>query len=162
MDDNDKRLLKLVHEAILASGYSVEEFYGEAVNANVTPLPVDAVVPPVDPAAQAAYNRAFNLLYVESPLYRNYKNKKSLYNAKLATYLTNFLKYDVSKPEDARKWSILAPTLQADVDIAYDDFQAASPGVVETALNTLGQYEASTLATIFARAKQLAERSGIK
>ena len=154
--------------AYASSGNSVDQLYGEVVNANVSP-------PAVDPAAQAAYNRAFDLLYVdgndfndqgqqvtvkvESPLYRNYKNKKSLYNAKLTAYQLNFLNYDLSKPADQRKWSILAPTLRAEVDIAYGDFQAARPGVVETALATLGQYEASSLASIFTRARQIYEQT---
>lgn len=168
MNEHERHLLQRVQDAVAASGYSFSELFDDPVNANVTP-------PPADPAAQAAYDRAFNLLYVdgtdyndqgqpvtvkvESPLYRNYKNKKSLYNAKLAAYLTNFLNYDLSKPDDARKWSILAPTLQAEVDIAYGDFQAASPGVVETAVNTLGQHEASSLATIFARARQIYQQT---
>ncbi|TPQ18832.1 hypothetical protein [Streptomyces sporangiiformans] len=150
------------------SGASIDGLYGEIVRANVKP-------PPPDPAGEEAYNKAFNLLYVDgqdfdengqpiivkvdSPLYRNYKNKMLAYTAALTSYLTNYLQYDLSKPEDARKWAVLAPVLQAPVDMAYRDLQAARPGVVENAVATLGQYQQSTLANIFARARQTYEQT---
>ena len=154
--------------AYAASGGSTDDLYGEIVRANVAP-------PPPDPVGQAAFDRAFNLLNadgtdfdeegrpitvkVPSPLYRNYQNRLSAYNAALLSYLTNFNQYDLSNPADARKWSILAPVLQAPVDQAFNDLQTARPGVVETAIATLGQYQQSSLAGIFTRARQLYDQT---
>ncbi|MEU6821052.1 hypothetical protein ABZ921_10510 [Streptomyces atriruber] len=153
----------LMTPAYAVGGVSTDNVYGEIVRANVNP-------PPADPEGQKAYEKAFNLLFVDgqdfdqdglpvtvkvdSPLYRNYKNKMQLYTAALLSYTTNFLQYDLSKPEDQRKWAILAPVLRAPVDLAYQDLQAASPGVVESALATLGQFQQSSLAGIFSRARQ--------
>lgn len=108
----------------LSSGKSVDSVYGEITGATPTPVPID-------PANQAAYDAAFNLLNVDgtdyddsgrpitvkvdSPLYRNYKNKQALYNAALASFLTQYLKYDLSKSEDQRAWSLLGPALQAPI-----------------------------------------------
>lgn len=142
----------------------LDQLYGEIVDANVAP-------PPPDPAGQAAYEKALSILQadgtdfddqgrqitvkVDSPFYVNYKNKSAAYNAALTSYLTNFLQYDLSKPDQARKWSILAPVLQAPVDQAYRDLQSARPGVIETAVATVGQYQQSSLASIFANARQI-------
>ncbi|WP_157882571.1 hypothetical protein [Streptomyces silvensis] len=153
----------LLTPSYAVGGVSTDTVYGEIVRANV-----NAQQP--DPEGQKAYEKAFNTLFVDgqdfdenglpvtvkvdSPLYRNYKNKFQLYNAALLSYTTNFLQYDLSKPEDQRKWAILAPVLRAPVDLAYQDLQAASPGVVESALATLGQFQQSSLAGIFSRARQ--------
>lgn len=150
------------------SGNLVEQMYGEAVNANVTPTPTS-------PESRAAYERSFNLLYtdgtdyndqgqpvtvkVPSPIYRNYSNKLNAYSAALLGYMTNYLQYDLSRPEDARRWSVLAPALQTPLDQAWNDFQAARPGVVRTAIDTLGQHEASSLAGIFSQARQTFEQT---
>ncbi|WP_369211863.1 hypothetical protein [Streptomyces flavofungini] len=153
----------LLTPAYAVGGVSTDTVYGEIVRANVNP-------PPPDPDGQKAYDKAFNLLFVDgqdfdqdglpvtvkvdSPLYRNYKNKFQIYNAALLSYTTNYLQFDLSKPEDQRKWAILAPVLRAPVDLAYQDLQAASPGVVESALATLGQYQQSSIAGTFSRARQ--------
>ncbi|WP_218964985.1 hypothetical protein, partial [Nostoc linckia] len=152
--------------AYFASGASIDNLYGEIVRANVAP-------PPPDPEGQAAYERAFNLLYADvsdfdeqgrpvtvkgpSPFYINYRNKYKRYTDVLVSYLTNYLQYDLSNPNDARRWAILAPTLRGPVDEAYNDLQTARPGVIENAVATLGQYQQSSLAAIFTRARQTYE-----
>jgi hypothetical protein len=152
-----------------ASGQSLESLYGnEVVRANVIP-------PPVDPAKQEAFSKAMALLFVdgtdfddegkpitvkvESPLLRNYKNKMSAYDAAVTSYMTAFLSYDLSKPADQRAWAILSPRLQTPVTQAWNDLQAAQPGRVETALATVGQDQASSLAKRFADARALFDQT---
>lgn len=152
-----------------ASGQSLESIYGnEVLNANVKP-------PPVDPEKQAAFEKAYALLFVdgtdyddqgapitvkvESPLYRNYKNKRSAYDAAVTSYMTAYLSYDLTKPADQRAWAILSPRLQNPVITAWNDFQAAQPGRVETALATIGQDQASSLAKRFADARMLFDQT---
>lgn len=150
------------------SGTSIDSFYGEIVNANVAP-------PPPDPDGQAAFNRAEQLLFtdgtdfndlgqpvtvrVESPFARNYRSKRKAYEDALTAYLTNFIDFDLSNPADQRKWAILQPVLQGPVDRAFADLQTARPGVVESAIATMGQFQQSSLARIFATARQNYEQT---
>ncbi len=146
------------------SGLSVDDLYGEIVNANVAPQEDP------DPASQKSYQEAYDFLHadgidyndlgqqvtvkVDSPVYRNYKRKKSAYSQALATFMTNFLQYDLSKTEDQRKWSFLGPALQAPVDLAWADLQKAQATRVEQALAVEAQHQRSSLAGIFASAAQ--------
>lgn len=91
---------------------------------------------------------------VDSPIYRNYKNKQVAYSAALATFLSRYLKYDLSKPEDQREWSLLGPALQAPLDTAWDDFVNAQKAKIETAIDTIQQYQISSITTIFANARR--------
>lgn len=145
------------------SAASIEQVYQQVVNASVSPTPSD-------PEARAAFEQAFNFLTtdgidyndqgqqvtvkVESPVYRNYKNKLNAYSAAVATYMSNYLQYDLSNPQDQRKWALLGPALQVGVDTAWSDLQAAQRGRVEAAIATMGQYEASSIAGIFANARR--------
>jgi hypothetical protein len=142
--------------------------YGEIVRANVAP-------PPPDPQGQAAYEQAFNILNADvddydeqgrpikvkgpSPFAINYQNKFNRYSAAMASYAAGYNQYDLTKPDDARKWAILAPILLGPVDLAYKDLQTARPGVYETAVATLGQYQQSSLAAIFTRAREIYEQT---
>lgn len=151
-----------------ASGNSIDGFYGEIVNANVAP-------PSPDPEGQAAFDRAEQLLFtdgtdfndlgqpvtvrVDSPLFRNYKNKRKAYEDALTAYLVNFIDFDLSDPADQRKWAILQPVLQGPVDRAFGELQAARPGIIESALSTMGQFQQSSLARIFATARQNYEQT---
>lgn len=147
------------------TGSSLESVYGdEVLNANVQP-------PAVDPAKQAAFDQAMALLYVDgtdyddmgkpitvkvdSPILRNYKNKLSAYDAAVTSYMSAYLGYDLSKPEDQRAWAILSPRMQTPVTLAWNDFQGAQPGRVEAALATIGQDQASSLAKRFSDARQM-------
>jgi len=151
------------------SSASVERIYGdEVVNAAVDPI-----VP--DPRQQQAYERAFRVLNVEatdyddsgrqvtvwadSPGYRAYKNKQRAYSQAMFVYMSQYIKYDLTNPADQAKWSLLGPQLQPAVDIAYSDLMNSSPGVYEDAIATMGQYEASSVATIFSRARQNFEQT---
>jgi hypothetical protein len=115
--------------------------------------------PPPDPAAKEAFDKAKALLFVystdnddegniitvqvPSPLYRNYQNKKKAYDEALAAYNANYHEYNLSNPADARKWSIIGPVLKRSVDRAWADLQGSRPGVIESALATIHQYQQS-------------------
>lgn len=151
---------------VYSPGASTDEMYGEIVNANVSPSPPD-------PQGQAAFDKAERILFVDgtdfdeegnavkvrvpSPFFRNYQNKMKLYSDVLTSYLSSYLQYDLSNPQDQRKWAILGPVLQGPVDLAWDQLQAARPGVIETALATMGQYQQSSRASVFAKARQAYE-----
>lgn len=141
----------------------IEKIYGEeVVNASVSP-------PPPDPAKEEAFKKAFDLLFVDgtdydsngapitvkvpSPIYRNYQNKRLTYDAAVTSYMTAYLQYDLSKAADQRAWAILAPRLTTPVTIAWHDLAASQPGRVETALATVGQDHASSVAKRFNDAK---------
>ncbi|MGW4213495.1 hypothetical protein ACWEIJ_36295 [Lentzea sp. NPDC004789] len=149
---------------VYTPGGGVDELYGEIVNANVRPAPPD-------PAGQEAFEKAWKVLTVDgidyddtgkqitvpvdSPLFRNYKNKRARYVAALTSYTSAYLQHDLTKPEDQRKWAIIGPLLRDPVDQAYNDLQTARPGVVESALATVDQYQQSSLAEIFASARRV-------
>jgi hypothetical protein len=113
--------------------------------------------PPPGPAVKEAFDKAKALLFVDStdyddegnsitvqvpsPLYRNYQDKKNAYDDALAAYNANYHQYDLSNPADARKWSIMGPVLQRPLDQAWADLQGARPGVIESALATIHQYQ---------------------
>jgi hypothetical protein len=78
--------------------------------------------------------------------------------------MTAYLQYDLTKSADQRAWAILAPRLTSPVTSAWQDLQAAQPGRVETALATIGQDSASSLAKRFADARSqfdLTKRQGL-
>jgi hypothetical protein len=119
---------------VYSPGASTDEMYGEIVNANVSPSPPD-------PQGQAAFDKAERILFVDgtdfdeegnavkvrvpSPFFRNYQNKMKLYSDVLTSYLSSYLQYDLSNPQDQRKWAILGPVLQGPVDLAWDQGRAA-------------------------------------
>jgi hypothetical protein len=155
-----------VMSPVFVPGPSTDEMYGEIVHANVSP-------PPPDPEGQAAFDRAERILFVDgtdfdeegrpvtvrvpSPFFRNYQNKFKAYSDALTSYLTAYLQYDLSNPQDQRKWAVLGPVLQGPVDLAWGQLQAARPGVIEAALATMGQFQQSSRASIFSRARQAYE-----
>jgi hypothetical protein len=150
------------------SGQSIETLYREIIRANVAP-------PPPDPAGQEAFDRANKVLFVDgtdyddngnpitvpvpSPLYFNYLRKRKAYDDALASYTGGYLMYDLSNPAEARKWSIMGPVLQRPLDQAWADLQGARPGVVESALATIGQYQQSNVARLFSEARQLFDQT---
>lgn len=122
------------------------------------------------PADKATYDKAFNFLHadgtsydddgkaitikVDSPVYANYKRKLVAYNTALATMMSNYFQYDMTKPDDQRKWSMLGPTFQSSVQMAWDDLQNAQATRVQDALATLAQSSNNQVGTLFKDARQ--------
>ncbi|MDQ2769386.1 MAG: hypothetical protein M3Y54_02655 [Bacteroidota bacterium] len=155
------------------NGNQVSKMYGLVVNAQVVP-------PPVSPAEKEAYDKAFNYLNtdgtdyddsgkqvtvkVDSPVYGNYKRKLIAYNNAVVALMANYFQYDMSKPEDQRKWSLLGPTFQSAVQSAQNDLQNAQQTKVEDALATLAQSSNNQVGQAFTQARrqfQLMQRAGV-
>jgi len=144
------------------NGNKVTQIYQNVTNATVVP-------PPEDPAAKAEYDKAFNFLHtdgtdyddsgkpitvkVDSPVYANYKRKLTAYNNAVTGLMANYFQYDMSKPEDQRKWSLLGPTYQSAVQSALNDLQNAQQTKVEDALATLAQSSNNQVGQVFKQAR---------
>jgi len=147
-----------------SSGVGIDGLYGEIVDANVAPAPPD-------PEGQAAFDRADSILHsdgmdiddlgrpvttrVDSPVFLNYQRKRRLYEAELLNYVSTFISFDLSDPVQARKWALVGPILQAPLERAFADLQTARPGVIESAIATMGQFQLSSRARIFEEARQI-------
>lgn len=142
-----------------SSGKTVSDLMRLVVNAQVVP-------PPQKPEAKKAYDdaKAFLTAMVDgyddntgapvktegdSPIYANYKRKRQAYLAASTSFLTNYLTYDMSKPEDQRKWSILGPNLQAKVDSAMDAWVAAQKVKTEDQIATMAQSSVNQVGQLF-------------
>lgn len=150
-----------------SSGKKVSEIMELVVNAQVVPPPQDT---PQAIAAKKAYDAAKAFLTAmvdgyddstgapiktegDSPVYANYKRKRQAYLDASTSFLTNFLTYDMSKPEDQRKWSILGPNLQTKVDAAMKDWMAAQKTKVEDQLATMAQSAVNQVGQLFEAAR---------
>lgn len=145
------------------NGQNISTIYQTVVNAQVVP-------PPPDQTAQAQYNRAVAFLQadgtdsddsgkpitvkVDSPVYATYKRKKKAYDNSVVSLMTNYFQYDVSKPEDQRKWSLLGPTYVDAVNTAWDDMANAQKTKVEDMLAILAQSSTNQVGVAFAAAKK--------
>lgn len=148
-----------------STGRSVDTVYGQILSGVESDPPQ-----PSTPSARQAYEDAFNFLFidgtdyddqgrpvtvkVDSPAYRNYKNKLTLLSAAQSTYANNYLQFDFSDPADQRRWSILSPSLLAPVQISLADFEAARPDRVENALAIVRQYEGASVAGLFNQSRR--------
>jgi hypothetical protein len=144
------------------NGQTVSNIYKSVVNANVVP-------PPVDPAAQTQYDAAVAFLQadgtdyddaskpitvkVDSPVYTNYKRKKKAYDNAVIALMSNYFQYDPSKPDEARKWSLIGPTFVDAVNTAWDDMANAQKTKIEDNLAILSQSSNNQVGVVFNDAK---------
>lgn len=142
------------------SGRKVSQIYTDVVNAKVVP-------PPESAEDKAAYDKAWNYLNVQkeidadepppdkvtvtvdSPAYTKYKRAYVAYDAAVSKLVNAYFFYDMSKPDDQRKWSLLGPPLQDAVASAYDDLQNAQATKVQDALTTLAQSSDNQVGRMF-------------
>jgi hypothetical protein len=155
------------------NGNKLSGMYKLVVNAQVVP-------PPLDPQAKAAYDQAYALLTadgtdyddsgkpitvkVDSPMYSNYKRKLVAYNNAVVALMANYFQYDLTKPEDQRKWSLLGPTFQSAVQSALNDLQNAQQTRIEDALSTLAQSSNNQVGQAFKQARDqftMMQRAGV-
>jgi hypothetical protein len=142
------------------SGRKVSQVYADVVNAKVVP-------PPEDPKDKAAYDKAWQFLNAakeidnddpppdkvsvtaDSPVYAKYKKAYVAYDKAVTALVNNYFTYDMSKPEDQRKWSLLGPSLQDAVASAFDDLQNAQATKVQDAVSTLAQSSNNQVGRMF-------------
>jgi uncharacterized membrane protein YgcG len=147
----------------------VEDFYEEIVRAEIDPVPSF-------PAQEAEVASAESYLFddgiqfdettgepmtvpnsVESPIYKNYKNKFALFEAQLMSYLAQWQQVDQTNPQDKQAWAVIAPILQTKVKMAYAEFQTSKPGIIREKESILGQARQTSLVRRFAEARQTFE-----
>lgn len=153
-----------------ANGQNISDIYGQVVNAQVVP-------PPLDPMAQKQYDEAIAFLQadgivhddegepliddegkprigkVDSRIYAAYKKKKQSYGKAVSSMMANYFQYDMSKPEDQRKWSLLGPTLIDPVNTAWGDWTNTQKTKVEDKLAVLAQSSNNQVGVVFSAAK---------
>jgi hypothetical protein len=151
--------LPLVKTSLSDSGKRVSKIYQDLIGgANVLPQPEN-------PDLKAAYDKAYDLLKddttdfddegkpikvpIDSPLYSNYKRKQNAYADAVSGFMAEFSKYDLSKPEDQRIWSVIGPSKQRILTSAWDDLQAAQAKKVEDALATMAQASENQIGRVF-------------
>ncbi len=167
--------LPIVKATYIDSTKKVSDVYKAVVEgANVTPQPED-------PALKAAYDKAYDLITdeaadfddegkpikipVDSPLYANYKRKQLAYGDAVASFMAEFSKYNLSKPEDQRAWSIIGPSKQRILTSAWNDFQTAQAKKVEDALATIAQSSQNQVGRVFKDAQErlaLLEKASVR
>lgn len=146
------------------NGQTLSKVYAMALDAKVTP-------PAEDPTAKAEYDKAYNFLHadgvdyddmgkpisvkVDSPVYVKYSTKMREYNNALAAFLANYFQYDMTKPDDQRKWSLLGPTYLSNVNAAYNDWVNANKTRVEDMLAVESQYANNQVGKVFKESKSL-------
>ncbi|MBF0393414.1 MAG: hypothetical protein HQL38_12115 [Alphaproteobacteria bacterium] len=146
------------------NGQNVSDIYATVVEATVVP-------PPVDPAAQKAYDEALAFLQtdgtdydgdgkkitvkVDSRVYATYKLKKKAYDNAVVSMMANYFQYDMTKPADQRKWSLIGPTFLDAVNTAWSDWINAQKTKVEAQLAVLSQSSNNQAGVAFAAAKAL-------
>lgn len=96
----------------------------------------------------------------DSPAYANYKKAFTAYQLALAAYLGGRNKYDLTKPDDQRAWQLDSIMLQAKVDQAKNDLDAAGTTVTR-ALNYLKSYGRNAVQTIIAQAQDIFDKSSL-
>lgn len=145
------------------NGQKVSKVFADVVTAKVVP-------PPEKPEAKVAYDKAFAFLNadgtdyddsgkpitvkVDSPVYANYKRKKTAYENAVAGMMGNYFSPDATLPENQRRWAILGPTYQGKVTTAWNDLQNAQATKVEDALATLGQSSDNQVGQLFLNARR--------
>ena len=149
------------------NGRKVGDTYRSIANAQVTP-------PPENAAQKAAYDKADKLIWADGtdyddngqpitvkkahPMYVAYKKARLAYSNALTTFLSVYLTYDMTKPEDQRKFALLGAQLRSPVDNAWDDWNAAHKTRIEDALATLQQSSNNQVGVVFGEAqKRLAD-----
>ncbi len=144
------------------SGDSIDSIYGEIVN-NAS---VQTVSSSVD---IAAYEAAYNLLYVdttdnsggfiktkiESLEHQDYLNNRANYRNLLLEYNASFNQFSRSNPI---KWALLDLSLKIKIKNAESKLKTQQALVIESALDVLRNSTSSTIASnLFSKAKQVYE-----
>lgn len=104
----------------------------------------------IDPTQQEIYNKAYNYLnketkikdftgketvvYGPSDIYQTYQNNQTAYIAAVSAYRTAYLGYDLTKPDEQKKWQANEPLLQNAVSQTYNTWRAQGAPQVEEAL----------------------------
>ncbi|NEQ82118.1 MAG: hypothetical protein F6K26_18240 [Moorea sp. SIO2I5] len=144
------------------NGQNISDIYKLVVNAQVVP-------PPLEPEAKKQYDEAIAFLQadgtdyddsgkpitikVDSPVYRNYKRKQKAYTSAVQGLMANYFQYDLNKPEDQRKWSLLGPTYTDPVNTAWGDWTNAQKTKIEDKLAVLAQSSNNQVGLVFNAAK---------
>jgi hypothetical protein len=155
------------------NGNKVSQLYEQVVNSQVIP-------PPPNPEAEQRYKAAYDFLHTQVPnldddgnpvkpgnpqnlpvtipddsqIVKIYRKKVQAYNNAVTALMAAYSQYDMSKPQDQRSWSLLAPTLQQPVKDAWDDLQAARASKIESAVATLAQEADNQAALVLNNAKR--------
>jgi hypothetical protein len=136
------------------------DIYKDVVNAKIVP-------PPENAGDKASYDKAWAYLNVQkeidadepppdkvtvtadSPAYTKYKRAYVAYDAAVSKLVNNYFNYDMTKPEDQRKWSLLGPPLQDAVASAFDDLQNAQATKVQDAISAIAQSSNNQVGRMF-------------
>lgn len=145
-----------------ANGQNISDIYEVVVNAQVVP-------PPLDPKAKEQYDEAIAFLQadgrgyndegepitvkVDSPIVAAYKKKKKDYENAVISMMSSYSQYDMSNPDDQRKWSLFGPTLIGAVKTAWDNWNNAQKTKVEDKQAILAQSSNNQVGVVFAAAK---------
>lgn len=87
--------------------------------------------------------------------FTDYKTFKGLYLNALSAYRSAYLTYDMTNPEDQRKWEAQAPVLEGNLSTAWQNWVAqGDKQQVEEALNFLAASDNNIVANIISDAKQ--------
>lgn len=94
------------------------------------------------------YKTAYEILYMEKPslfpnepplqvkssAYIEYEQKKAAYQNAVSNFNTVKANFDLSKPEEQRKWLVQASSLQNDIDNSWKDWISANKEDIEQAI----------------------------
>lgn len=154
--------IQSLNPIVSPNGVKISDVYNLVVNAQVTP-------PPVSKEEKALYDDAVAFLQADkidyddsgkpitikgdSPVYSNYKRKKKDYDNAVVALMSNYFQYDMSKPEDQRKWSFMGPTFTDAVDTAWNDWINAHKVKVEDKLAVLSQSSNNQVGVVFNAAR---------
>jgi hypothetical protein len=153
-----------------ASGRTVSQIYGQVVNARVKQ-------PDPDPEFLRQYEDADKKLYrtiqqtdpetgekterrVRTPLYQNYVNNRTKYDAARAAFGQAF-DNAMKTPETKGTWPIIGSVLEGPVRDAFDQLQADGADEVEQALNARAQSISNVIGNAFRDAQFLYQNSGV-
>lgn len=136
----------------------------------------NANVDPPSPKEKDAYQKAHDYLYhkeknpftgelgdheVETELYSTYKLKRKAYEKAVLDFISCWSNFDLSKPEDQRRYQAQGMGLQQAIDSAWDDWNAANRRYVEMALDLLGSQLKNMAATAITAASRVVDQSPV-
>jgi hypothetical protein len=148
------------------NGQNISDIYSLVVNAQVVP-------PPLDPAAKAAYDKAFHFLnaqtnsvsyddngapittkvWADSPVYANYKAKLKAYDQAVISMISAYGQLDMRKSADQRTWAMTGVTYADAVNSALADLRAAQDTKVQSMIATLAQSSNNQVGQLFSTAR---------
>ena len=146
------------------TGNRISEVYRQILNAKIVP-------PPNDPAAEKAYQAAYNVLHrevkvtdedtgevstkeLDTTAFKDYKTNKSAYDLARLTFMQAYIKAQ-STPEGRESWPLIGPSLMGPVNDAFDALIAGEATKVEDALATLDFSSNNQVGRAFEDAKRV-------